>query len=341
MKIVLLGPWPPPYGGVQVHLVALRAAIHAAGHRTAVINLTRHRGKEQDEVYYPAKATEVLSLIRRLRSDVIHLHVGGDLTPRLAALGALCSFLPGSRTVMTFHSGGFPSSQKGRAMGRSHPIAWALRRHHHLIAVNGEIGDFFLKCGVRPERISVMSPYAAGVPADALPEPLASFFAAHDPVLVTVGLLEPEYDLPLQIDVLGKVRESLPGAGLIIIGSGSLESSLRAHIDSVPWCDHVLLAGDVPHASTLRAIASASVKLRTTLYDGDALAVREALKHGVPVIATETVLRPPGVHLIPMQNAEALHSAILEVLRDNKRGASQPAEDRDNMQEVVRLYQTL
>ena len=48
-------------------------------------------------------------------------------------------------------------------------------------------------------------------------------------LLLTVGLLEPEYDLPLQIDVLGQVRERYPEAGLIIAGSGSLEQLLRAH----------------------------------------------------------------------------------------------------------------
>src|SRR5205814_2287693 len=111
---------------------------------------------------------------------------------------------------------------------------------------------------------------------------LESFYREHDPVLLTVGLLELEYDLPLQVNTLGKIREYLPGAGLVIIGAGSLEADLRRAIGAVPWAEHILLAGDVPHAVTLKATAEAAMLLRTTLYDGDSVSVREALRHRGP-----------------------------------------------------------
>ena len=98
--------------------------------------------------------------------------------------------------------------------------------------------------------------------APELPAPLDRFRAAHRPLLLTVGLLEPEYDLPLQIDVLGEVRKRLPQAGLAIIGSGSLESELRERIQSKPWAEHILLAGDVPHGATLKAIHEADMVRR-------------------------------------------------------------------------------
>ena len=44
------------------------------------------------------------------------------------------------------------------------------------------------------------------------------------------GLLEPEYDLSLQIEVMGEMLKRHPQAGLIIAGSGSLEGELRAQI---------------------------------------------------------------------------------------------------------------
>ena len=45
---------------------------------------------------------------------------------------------------------------------------------------------------------------------------LAAFFAAHNPVLISVGLLEPEYDLSLQIEAMPQLlRRPLPTARLI------------------------------------------------------------------------------------------------------------------------------
>jgi len=89
-----------------------------------VINLTRFRKPDADEVYYPASALQLIRLLMRLRFDVLHLHIGGDLTPRLLALGLVCTLVPGSKSVLTFHSGGYPFvGCRGRPRGRGHCAA--------------------------------------------------------------------------------------------------------------------------------------------------------------------------------------------------------------------------
>ena len=45
----------------------------------------------------------------------------------------------------------------------------------------------------------------------------------------------------------------------------------------------------------MQATARADVTLCTTLYDGDAVSVREGLDLGTPVIATENGMHPVGV----------------------------------------------
>ena len=185
-------------------------------------------------------------------------------------------------------------------------------------------------------------PFApAPEPAGALPTPLREFFDSHRPLIVSVSGLEPEYDLPLQIRMLGDLRQVMPDAGLAIIGSGSLKVKLREEIAARPYRDHILLCGDVPHPVTLRAIADADVMIRTTLYDGDSISVREALHLGVPVIASDTVFRPEGVILVPISDQEALHRAILETLQRPRVPQASPAIDERNLQLVVEFYQEL
>jgi glycosyltransferase involved in cell wall biosynthesis len=166
--------------------------------------------------------------------------------------------------------------------------------------------------------------------------------ATHRPVLISVGLLEPEYDLPMQIDVMERVLDTHENAGLVMIGSGSLEQSLRDRIASKPYAGHTLLAGDVAHDMTLRALNESDLFLRTTLYDGDALSVREALHLGVPVIGTKTVLRPGGVHLIPIHDIDALHGAILRELSTSlPRVPQDTSGGTDNIRAVVTVYEEL
>lgn len=345
MKVVQLGPWPPPHGGVQTNLVSIRRYLRERGHSCAVINLTRHRPQDGDEIYYPSSAAGVLRIMHRLSADIYHLHVGGMPTPRVLALCIAFAAKPGAKSVLSFHSGGYPTSPEGQSAPRFSLRRMAFRAPDAIIAVNPAIEQMFHRFGIPPGRVHLIYPFETMQPSDApYPEALATFVRAHRPFLFTVGLLEPEYDLPLQIETLGRVRERYPSAGLAIAGAGSTEQDLRRLIASKPWAEHVLLWGDMPHSVTLRAIAECDVLLRTTHYDGDSISVREAIALGTPVIATDNGMRPPDVRLIPPRDGAALAAAIEQALECARGGAGArrlPERDDSNLAEVLRVYERL
>jgi glycosyltransferase involved in cell wall biosynthesis len=346
MKVLQLGPYPPPNGGIQTHIVALREMLLGKSVSCDVMNLTRHRRQSGGGIFYPKNALEVFWLLLRRRYDILHLHIGGRVWPRQLALAIFCSLLPGRRTVLTFHSGGYPTSEEGRSTTPGSFRARVFRRFDRIIAVNGEIARFFARLGVAPERIREISPHSflcddLSRPTE-LPSIVEKFLADHEPKLITVGLLEKEYDLPLQIKTLGSVRETWPNAGLLIFGSGSLEQQLRSEIQQQLHAEHVLLYGDLEHAATLKAISRSTLMLRTTWYDGDALSVREALHLGVPVIATDNGMRPAGVKLIPARDEKALAQAIHEALTQPAAQPQPPGNSENgNLLAVLELYQEL
>jgi glycosyltransferase involved in cell wall biosynthesis len=342
MRVLLLGPYPPPHGGVQTNLAAIRELVRRRGDRCAVINLHRFRSSKDEEVYHPTGTIGTLRLLVQLRPDIIHLHIGGEVPLRLLGLALACTLIPGARPVLTFHSGGYASSDAGKRAGPRTLRGMVFRRFDRVIAVNQEIVNLFRRFGVNSGRIRLILPHAlpARRPDAELPPALRNFFCAHSPVLITVGLLEPEYDLPLQIEALGEVRRRFPKAGLFIAGAGSLEGELRRRIAEQPWAEHILLPGDVPHPVTLRAIAEADALLRTTLYDGDSVAVREALHLGTPVIATDNAMRPAGVRLIPARDKAALTEAVGQAL-GLRQPLRPPEEAADNIEAVVTLYREL
>jgi glycosyltransferase involved in cell wall biosynthesis len=82
--------------------------------------------------------------------------------------------------------------------------------------------------------------------------------------------------------------------------------------------------------------------IRTTLYDGDALSVREALHLRTPVIATDNGMRPKGVRLVQPSNQEALYQALEEVLQGPRPLTEElPKLDEQNLEAVLRLYREL
>jgi glycogen synthase len=342
MHVVQLGPYPPPQGGVQANLVAIHRYLKAQGVRSSVINLTRYRKDDHDDVYFPESAAGVFGRIAALRPTILHLHIGGDITGRLLALGLACSVWPGAKSVLTFHSGGYPASAEGRTAGRETVRGFVLRRFSRLIAVNPQLGELFSRFGADSGRIRVIAPHAlTGVrPGTKMPEEIERFFAAHQPVLISMGWLEPEYDYSLQIRTLGKIRARHPRAGLLILGAGRLEADLRREIAATQSADAVLMAGDVAHEVAMAALERSQVFLRTTLYDGDSVSVREALHLGVPVVATNNGMRPAGVILMRDSSSEALSEGVEEAL-GRERGVNAAGEDWSNIAAVLELYREL
>ena len=346
VRVLQLGPYPPPHGGVQTNLVAIHRALRARGDTALVANITRHRRAPGDGVYFPKNALQLVWLLLRSRADIVHIHIGGHLSTRLVLLCLVCTLLPKTKSVVTFHSGGYAGSAAGRAARPRTLRGFVLRRVDAIIAVNEEIGELMRRFGVLAQRINSIAPHAVNQDEIAvakhapLPEPIAEFVRSHQPFLLTVGLLEPEYDLPLQLQALPTVRARFKSAGLAIVGSGSLSSELRRQIAASSVAQHVLLCGDVPHEITLGMIANADALLRTTHYDGDSVAVREALCAGTPVIATDNAMRPAGVRLVPVGDAAALEKAIEDVLS----AAFEPVRaggDRGGVGPVLDLYDQL
>jgi len=343
MHVLLLGPYPPPHGGVQTNLAAIHRLLLDRKIAANVINLTRHRRPPHDGVLYPASGTQVLRLILTTPATIIHMHVGGELTLRLLALGLVCCLLPRRKVVLTFHSGGYPSSPQGKTAAPGTLRGLVLRRFDCVIAINRQLEALFLKFGVRPERIRFMLPYALPQykPGTELPPDVDRFFTTHEQVLLSMGWLEPEYDYPLQIRALARLRRMFPRLGLAIFGAGRLEEELRAQGRATGESKHLLLAGDIPHPAAMEAMSRCAIFLRTTLYDGDSISVREALHLGVPVIATDNGMRPEGVILVPIGDEDAVVEAAGSLLAEPGSKRRMAQQGMDPTAAVVDLYHEL
>jgi glycosyltransferase involved in cell wall biosynthesis len=246
--------------------------------------------------------------------------------------------------VLTFHSGGYPASPAGLAARPRSLIGFVFRRFDRLIGVNPALVALFVRrLGAVPSRVRLIQPHAlpGEVPQVGFPKEMEEFFASHRPVMISMGWLEPEYDFSLQIRALGPVREKLPHAGLLILGEGRLGPNLRAQAAATSYAADVFMPGDVPHALALAAIARSDVFLRTTLYDGDSISVREALHFGTPVIASDNGMRPAGVRLMPKEDLTALVEAILEVSAAGRTWTSTGGVDEENIRAVYDLYQEM
>lgn len=343
MHVLQLGPYPPPEGGISRNYLAIRDDLRRAGHRCSVIAIAKSsRIVEEPDVYHPRNPLELVKLLRRLDYDVLHLHIGGEIPPRVLALMAVCGVIARNKNVLTLHSGGYALEKVKNAKSFSSAAA-VFRLYRKVIGVNPLMLELFEKFGVPNDRTHLIYPFVLRNPDGTveIPPPLKEFAEKHSPFLLTVCLLEETYDLFMQIESMEKILKRLPDAGLMLVGSGSLEADLKRAIAEKPYRDRIFLTGDVEHKITLHLIDRADVLLRTTKFDGDAIAVREALFLDTPVVATDNGMRPAGVRLIPVHDRNALIEAVEATTKRGKPEKILKPDDNGNIAAVVGVYEEI
>lgn len=344
MHVLQLGPYPPPEGGVSRNMLAIRDELVARGDKCSIIATSKSSEiVETQNVYHPRTVRQVLSLLRSIDFDVLHLHIGGDVSRRMLGLASAATFFAGKRSVMTIHSGAFPLTDAAKSAKPRSVSGTIFRRFGRIVVVNDDLRDVFKRYGVAEEHVRKILPFSLSLPDKNIdvPDELSHFLASHSPFLLAVGGLERDYDPLFQIKAMFEILAEFPNAGLMIVGDGSMRSKVESVVAASGYAKNIHVAGNVDHAITLHLIDCADILLRTTLFDGDAISIREALFLGTPVIATENGMRPDGTHLIDIGDFAGLHGKVRELASAKQILPATPAPDNENIKQIVELYKEL
>jgi len=320
VKILQIGAYPPPYGGVSVHLMRLHEQLRRRGMDNTIIDLS-DRPKNVPGVVQLSWPEATAFLADQPRS-VVHFH----------------NFAPGHASdygrlarrhvcVLSLHNERFEDELA--ALG-------ALRRRltvSHLQRVQCVVVD--------NERSHRMARSLWGERADIqlIPEFIPP---AEVPALVHPGILELRrrcrfllasnawritfhdgcdlYGLDMLVELLRRlVHERGVDAGLAFLlpetGDEAYLRQIRERVRSFDLDGRCLFVTE-PLDESSSLWREADVVIRATNTDGSSLTVFEALALGVPVVASDCVERPRGTVLFRTRDHDELTERVAGVLAD-------------------------
>ncbi len=338
LRVIQLGSYPAANRGARANLLTLHERLQTRGHESVLIDLTGYRRVKQSGVYFPHSAYQLIRLLKKTPVDVVHLHIGSALTLRKLALAAMVSRLPDAKKVFTLHLGGHFFPSQGERAQRWGWTGWILRRFDTLIAINPEGASFFERMGVAPKRIQLITPFprlrvSASI---TLSDELEIFCRQHTPLIASVGEFERGCDLAMQFDMLSKVRERYPSAGLIAMGDGAQWFKYIYERGMHQDGNHIALPGMLAGVAAREVISRANVLLRTDDKGGDRL-VHESFNTGTPIVSIDLGQRSAGLGEVEIAALQVLRS--LQVTRSTYEDA--PAALNDGADDLIRLYKQL
>lgn len=255
-------------------------------------------------------APGVAAAVRAASADLVHVQGVHTFVSILAMAAARRRGLP---YVVTFHTGGHSSKARNRIRGAQwRIIAPLLRAARALVCVADFERDFFSSVlGIPADRFVVIRNGGELPPAsDAAP------VVPHR--AISVGRLERYKGHHRLIAAMPLVRERVPDAELLIVGTGPYESALRAEIARRGLDDVVTITAVPPadRAAMGTLLGSAGVFALMSQYEAHPLAVMEAVALGKPAVVADSsglgeLARNGMAHPVPLDADDMTVAAAL------------------------------
>jgi len=346
---------PPPYGGVSVHVDRLHRRLAADGVLSTVCTTRQvvppRPGVRVCAPRYYANYQWLFREAPFVRADVFHAH--GVLG---FALPALAMSYRSRGVVFTFHDQMICERwPKARLLDRIAMKVLFARSNFRPIAVSPRVRDQLLAVGLPGDRINIIHafipPFLDGSPG--LPEAIEIFLRMHSPVLsvygfhcyMVNGLDAPGFDMA--ITLMSRLMLLYPKAGLVVLNPGADRSPermayLRKLVADLELQQNVLFVTEGADHFT-KIFGKSTVYLRPTAQDGDAVAVREALAFGVPVVPSDVAYRPKESIVFRSRDQADFERAVCAVLEDlpAHRQALVGHRPDDQYQALVQVYRNL
>ena len=255
-------------------------------------------------------------LIGAWRPDAVHAHGlrAGALTAVAAAFVRPTVYDPRPALVVTVHN----APAAGGLVGAIYRVLelTVARRADSVLCVSADLEERMRAAGARRVGRALVPAAAVSAETRAAP-PLPGDPDPGRPIVLAVGRLAAQKGFATLLEAAASWRDIQPAPLLVIVGAGPLETELKGQ------ATRLRLDARFPgHRDDVPALlAAAAVFVLPSTWEGQPLVLQEALRAGVPIVATR-VGGTPGLTgedaalLVPAGDARRLAGAVRAVLTD-------------------------
>ena len=325
----------PDIGGAQTHLLEVACAMQKSGHDVQIVagkygwlteqlaikgieisvidELVREISLKKDW----ATVYKIRNIIKKWRPDIVHCH-----SSKAGIVGRIAAFMEGVPSVFTAHGWAFTEgvpffkrvlysvienimlnitskcfcvSEYDRCLAKK----WFLRDSHKIITVHNGIGD-------------------DGLQRDAIVRMLDNGSILR---LIMVGRFSKPKDHMLLIKSVYDINKKYPGqVHLSLVGDGDLFAAANQYVVANNLGDFIVLLGESTCVDSL--LTQSDVFCLISNYEGLPISIIEAMRAGLPVIASdvggnnELVVDGVNGYLVSRGDRKGLVQAIEKLIKD-------------------------
>lgn len=263
----------------------------------------------------PADGRAVLAARRVFAGPVDLVHAHGLRAGLVAALAR-----PRQPLVVTWHNAVLATGVRGRVSRLAERVV--ARRARVALGASADLVERAARAGAADARPGAVAAPELPPPRRGRAAVRAEFgVAPQQPLVLSVGRLHPQKRYDVLVDAAARWRDRRPAPAVLIAGSGPSYLQLAARVSAARA--PVTLLGHRTDVADL--LAAADLAVVTSDWEARQLFAQEALRAGVPLVATAVGGLPDLVGdaavLVPPDDVDAVDRAVRELLDDDGRRA--------------------
>ena len=316
LKLGLIGPLPPPSGGMANQTRQLARLLTEAGVSVELVQVNApYRPEWIGKVWGLRALFRLLPYLAGLwccagRVDIFHVMANSGWAWHLFAAPAVWLATMRGKPVIINYRGGEADSFFATQFRWVKPT---LARATAIVVPSGFLEAVFAKRGVKTETVPNIIDLSRFRPAESR--------SAQCHLIVTRNL-EDIYDIPTALRAFALIRRDQPLARLTIAGSGPRLAMLEALCYELQITEAVRFTGRLDNEHMADLYRDADLLLNPSLADNMPISLLEAMASGVPIVSTDvggiSYLVEHGVSAMLVQPGQAAEMAAhaLRVLAD-------------------------
>lgn len=350
LKVALFGPYPPPYGGVSIHIQRLQNYLLNKNIECIVYDITQFLTSTKELI--SSSTLKNWPWIFNCSNSVVHIHNSGANLKKIILLSILLK-MRGNKIIVTYHS--LRDNVEQFNWFKKKILQLNLRFISHCVVVSPHIREKFLKLGTNSEKITVipafLPPTIIQQDIENIPKEIWDFIDSHNPVISANAFKIRFYDnqdlygIDMCIDLCANLKDDYPQIGLVFclpdIGDQNYFKKMKERIVEKSIGSNFLFV-NAPY-QFYPILMRSDLFVRPTITDGDAVSIREALYLKIPTVSSNVVPRPEGTILFKNQDNNEFTSKVKDILNNwelhKKKLKSINIED--HIEKIVDIYQKL
>lgn len=328
MKIVLVGPYPPPIGGISIHMKRVARHLRIIGLECDIYD--ESNGNNRLEGVYPIRSYKYFILrFPFIRGNLFHFH---SISKKIRIMLALFRIF-GKKIILTIHGGSLMEQIEQSNRVVRFVLLRSLQSIDQILCVNEADTQQLLALGFSRDKVATLPAYVKPVESEQddheIPNEVTTFINESEFVITANGYIrfyqgQDLYGIDRLIYLLKELDDKGYEAYILfaLLGVSDQSSEERQYYDDIKQrikdqgLEGRFLFYEVQDTELYPLLKKSKLFIRPTLTDGYGVSIAEALACGIPSIASNVCSRPEGTIEYQVRNNEDLLHKVRDVMEN-------------------------